>query len=179
MKALREVADQELTWVQPRVVERTYALQAGDEVLATLRWEKALGSLALAEAAEGRWTFKRVGLLHPRVTVRTPGAEIDLATVDFRWNGSGELIIPGGSRFDWVCLNFWATLWGFRNRAGEPLILFRPKFNLKKRGTLAIEPPARELSELPLLSLLGWYLLSLMSDDTVAATMVAATAGAT
>jgi hypothetical protein len=179
MRAIRQVADQELIWTQPKALERTFCLQAGEEVLAILHWERAQGSLAVAETADGRWTFKRVGLLRPRVTVRLAGEDADLAALDFRWNGGGELVFPGGSRFDWVCLNFWATLWGFKNRAGEQLILFRPKLNLKKRGTVVIERPARDLSELPLLTLLGWYLLSMMSDDAVTTAMAASTAGAT
>jgi hypothetical protein len=45
MKAIREVDEQHLRWTQPGTFTRDYELRAGDEVLATLRWQKALALL--------------------------------------------------------------------------------------------------------------------------------------
>ena len=70
MRPIPEVADQPLRWTQPALLQRQYALCAGDKVVATLRWQKPFGSLALAELAGGVWTFKRSGFLSPKVTVR-------------------------------------------------------------------------------------------------------------
>ena len=53
MRPIPEVADQPLRWTQPALLQRQYALCAGDEVVATLRWQQAFGSLALAESAGG------------------------------------------------------------------------------------------------------------------------------
>jgi hypothetical protein len=63
MKAIPEVADQPLRWTRPALLKREYELRAWDDVVATLRWQKTFGSLALAETADGTWTFKRSGFL--------------------------------------------------------------------------------------------------------------------
>jgi hypothetical protein len=67
LRSPREFADVSLRWVQPDVVDRRDQRRAGDAILATLRWENLLGSLATGETAEGRWTLKRAGFLRPRV----------------------------------------------------------------------------------------------------------------
>ncbi|HEX3630717.1 MAG TPA: hypothetical protein VHW91_09625, partial [Candidatus Dormibacteraeota bacterium] len=73
MRPLAEVAGQELLWVQPSARKREHELRAGDDVGATLAFQR--GSLANAAAAEGEWTFKRQGFWHPRVTARIAGSE--------------------------------------------------------------------------------------------------------
>ena len=74
MRLIQEAADQELLWRQTHALKQEYALRAGDEVLATLRWQKPFGSLALAKTAEGGWTFKRSGFWQPRVTAAAGAA---------------------------------------------------------------------------------------------------------
>ena len=91
--------DQGLTWVKPRALRAEYQLIADGKALASLRWEKALGSLARAEAADGRWTFKRVGFLRPRVTVRAEGSVADVAMLE---PGTGILQFSDGHTYHWV-----------------------------------------------------------------------------
>ena len=51
---------QELTWTQTGCRKPEYELRADDEIVATLRWQR--GSLAVAETANGRWSFNRPGV---------------------------------------------------------------------------------------------------------------------
>ena len=88
MKSIREAAARTLTW---KLMKDTYELRSGAELFATLRWQK--GSLFLGEAAEGRWTFKRMGFLRPKVTVRSENSSTDLATLAFSGSG-GRLEFP-------------------------------------------------------------------------------------
>jgi hypothetical protein len=170
MRSIREVAEHTLRWAQPGALSREYELRAGDEVLATLRWQKTFGSLALAEAADGTWTFKRSGFLRPKVTVRAPGSEAEVAVFKPSWGGEGTLRFSEGRGYQWVNTSFWRSEWAFTNEAGEPLIHFKPEVAFfKQAAEVKVEPRAVTASDLPLLTVLGWYLMLLLSEDAGAA----------
>ena len=95
MRAIRDITEQGLHWTQPSTFNREYELRAGDEVVATLGWQKTGGSLALARSTEGNWTFKRSGFLSPRVTVRLAGSETEVAVFKPSWRGEGTLAFHG------------------------------------------------------------------------------------
>src|SRR5262245_2644107 len=67
VKAIQQHVEKPLRWVQTGSLPRGFELRAGKEGLATLRWQKMLGSLAVGESASGAWSFKRGGFLNPRV----------------------------------------------------------------------------------------------------------------
>jgi hypothetical protein len=175
MDELADVADQPLYWIQPKALVRCFELRSEDKVVATLAWETSCGSLARARASVGSWTCKRVGFLNPRVTVRESGSEVNLATFWPRWLGDGTLEFAYGRSFRWQSTNFWGTDWMFADFDGTPLVRFlqgsreRRLSNLLKTEALVdIQPQARDLPELALLVLLGWYLAILRRDDTAA-----------
>jgi hypothetical protein len=118
MGSIREVADQPLRWTQPGALKRNCELRAGDEVVETLQWQKAFGSLALADTAAGAWTLKRSGFLRPQVTVRVPGSDAEVAAFKPGWWGEGTLRFSDGARYEWQNTSFWRGQWAF---AGEPL----------------------------------------------------------
>ena len=68
-------------WHQPQALNRFHQMTVDGREAATLRFVKNWGgSLATAECAQGRWTFKRSGFLSPRITVREcGGVDRDLA----------------------------------------------------------------------------------------------------
>src|SRR5262245_60240416 len=128
MKNLRDVIGRPLRWVQVSATERAYELRADTEVVATLRWQRARGSLAKAEAAEGRWTLKRTGFFRPTVTVRVAGTEADLAVFTPDWLASrGTLESAGGRRFRWSAESFWRSRMAICDEAGRPLVHYRPE----------------------------------------------------
>ena len=175
MRSIRELSGQPLRWAQPGAFTREYELRAGDEVLATLRWQKTFGSLALAAAADGTWTFKRSGFLSPQVTVRLPGSEADVAVLRPGWRGEGALELSAGRRYPWRNTSFWRSEWAFADVAGEPLVQFKPEFAFfKQAAEVTVDPRAAPLPDLSLLTLLGWYLMVLMSEDAAAGAAVIA-----
>ncbi len=169
MQPVDQLVGRELTWAQPSALRNEYRLTADREAVGGLRWEKAFGSLASGEVAGGRWTFKRVGFLHPRVTVRIAGSEVDVATMEPSWTGSGPVQFSDGRGYRWTKTSFWRSEWTMAAQDGRILIQFLPRASLRMRAMVVVDPSARSICELPVLLLLGWYLLVLMSQDAAVA----------
>ena len=167
MRPYSEVSDQELLWIQLAARQREHELRAGDDVIATLRFQR--GSLADAEAEGHHWTFKRQGFWQPRVTVRVPGSDADVAVFHPHWAGGGTLELTEGRTVRFSSANFWQSEWVWQER-DQPLIRFKGRHGIvKAKGAVEIQPAAAELPEVPLLILLGWYLILLHAEDTAAA----------
>jgi hypothetical protein len=169
MKALRDLVGLELGWAQPERFRRRFELRQEADLVATLEWEKAFGSLATATAADGRWTFKRGGFLSPHVTVRDAGSDSNLAVFRPGWTGSGAVEHASGRRFLWTSANFWSTQWEWRLPDGTGLLTFRRLSVLARmEGQLQVAPVSASIPEAALLACLGWYLLILQSEDAAA-----------
>ena len=167
MRPISEVAGEELLWIQPAARKRDHELHAGDDVVATLHFQR--GSLADAEAAGAHWTFKREGFWHPRVTVRTAGSDADLAVFHPRWVGGGALEFPDARAVRLSSANFWQSEWVWQE-GEQPLIRFKGRHGLiKARGAVEVLPEGAALPDLPMLILLGWYLILLHAEDSAAA----------
>ena len=174
MRPISETAGQELLWVQPAARKREHELRAGDDVVATLRFQR--GSLADAEAAGGHWTFKRQGFWHPRVTVRTAGSDTDIAVFQPRWVGGGTLEFPDGRTVRLSSANFWQSEWVWQDNE-KPLIRFKGRHGIvKARGAVELQPEAVASPDLAMLILLGWYLILLHAEDSAAASSAASVA---
>jgi hypothetical protein len=182
MQPIPTTGTQELVWTQPRAGTPAYELYAGGNLVATLHWQR--GSLAEARAAGCHWTFKRVGFWRPRVTVRLAGSDANLATFTAHWTGTGTLECEGEHRFVWSAENVWHTVWAWQNTDESPLMRIdgRPKTEQGGRaskGLVELTPAAGTLIELPLLVLLGWYLVIMHMRETAVSTgAAAATTGA-
>lgn len=164
MKPVAEFAGNTLTWVQHKALERSYELRYGGEIVASLRFEKAFGSLATAKSVDGAWTFKREGFLKPRVTVRTPGSEANLAVFHQNISGGGILQFQDGRRYLWRCTSFWGSEWAFLTAEEHRLVQFRLNASLFRSGAqTSILASAADAS---LLAALGWYLLVLTAEET-------------
>src|SRR5262245_29215603 len=164
-----------MSWQPTSSFKRVYELRAGVEILGMLRWEKACGSLAVAECAHRAWTFKRGGFLSPRVTVRTPGSDLDSAVLSTQWRGGGTLRVLGGRSYRWSNTSLLRSSWAFSTDSDELLVSLRPRFSLMRHhAEVMIEPRAVSLEDLELLVLLAGYLLILISDDAAAALAAAA-----
>jgi hypothetical protein len=178
MQKMSDVLDQPMRWMQANASERAYELRAGEDVVATLRWQKAGGSLAVAESAAGQWTLKRSGFFRPKITVRAAGTDSDLAIFTPDWfAGRGTLELAGGQSFRWATESFWRSRMAFYTDGGQPLVHFKPEGALQLAASkVEIEPAGAAVSELPLLVVLGWYFLVLMAEDSIATGAVAGAA---
>ena len=171
MRPLSEVAGQELLWVQPAVLKKQHELRAGNDVVATLTFQR--GSLADAESADGHWTFKREGFWNPRVTARVAGSDTDIAVFRPRWMGGGTLEFPDGHAQHLSSANFWQSEWVWKETQ-EPLIRFKGRQGfMKAKGQVEVAPEAAGRPDLAFLILLGWYLILLHAEDAAASTAAA------
>ena len=178
MKSIRDVVGEDLFWAQTHALKHEYELRAGDGVVATLRWQKRFGSLALGEAAEGAWTFKRGGFLRPHVTIREANSGIEVARFEAGWLGGGTIELHGVTlRFG--TSNFWGSEQAWTNASDEHLIYFKDRSSLlKSRARVTIEPSAASTPELSLLVLLGWYVTILTAEGEAIVAGGAAAGGA-
>jgi hypothetical protein len=176
MRHIGEVRDQELAWTQTGYCHGEYELQAGDEVVATLHWRG--GSLAIAETADGCWSFELPGFRRSRVSIRTAGSGTEIAVFRSSWTGGGTLELAGGRLFHWSATNLWRSRWVWLKADGTALVSLRSRQRLKLSGLVERSQAAAALPEFGLLVTLGWYLLvraQVSTTDAVAAT--AGTAG--
>jgi hypothetical protein len=181
MDHISAFAGQGLEWLQPNTLEHYFELQTGPARLATLAFHSAWGTLATAETADGTWTFKRVGFLNPRVTVRVAGSSDNLAVYQPKFWGDGTLTFADGMAFRWQPTNFWATEWAFSGAGDTPLVRFKSGAEkqrlsdiFKTQAVVELEPDESIRPLVPLLVTLGMYLIILHQQDAAGA--VAATA---
>jgi len=162
LEPLRPFAARDLTWVHVRGWRAENHLVAGRDLFAVLRRETAFHTVAAAEAADGRWTFRRVGFFHPRVSVRPAGADMDIAIVETGKMGSGMVRFSDGRRYPWVNANSQGSEWAFTRQDGTVLVRFLVRASLRKyEGVVQVESAGRGLEELSLLLILGWYLIAI------------------
>ena len=168
MKKINEFAMGELLWIQPARLKSEFELRAGEEILGSLRFQRS--SLAAGETADQSWTFKREGFWHPRITVRVPGSDDNVATFQPGWAGGGTLELQPGRQLRFVAANFWHSQWDWVDAQSQPLVHFKSHQGLLKvEGEVTVEAGAMKSPELPLLVVLGWYLLVLFARDAAAA----------
>ena len=162
-----DLAGRELRWVKAN----GYELRDGDTVVATLRFRSRWGSLATAESADGCWTFKRVGFLQTRVTIRKCESEDEIAVFkNNSWTGGGTLEFADGRRLT-ADTNCWQTKFAFSTETGEPLVRFTKIFGLLK---LSSNVEILQGSAIPpWLVMLGWYLSVQMHNDAAASASAA------
>ena len=170
MKTITRSSD--LKWVQPSAFRMDYELRAGDEVAARLQFRSAFGSFATGESAGGCWTFKRVGFFQTRVSIRQCGEEADIATfTNNTWSGGGTLDLTGGTKL-LVTTSFWQTKLQFTTESGSPLVQFNTGGMIHLSATVEIDPAAERREDLPLIVLLGWYLVVMMHNDSAASAAI-------
>jgi hypothetical protein len=169
-----ELRDQDLAWKQTGYCHGEYELRAGDETVATLCWRG--GSLAIAETADGRWSFERPRYRRSWVSVRTAGSGTEIAVFSSHWTGVGTLEMAGGRLFHWSATNLWRSRWVWREADGKELVRFRSRQRLRLSGLVERSQGAAALPEFDLLVTLGWYLLVIRAQDSTT-DAVAASAG--
>jgi hypothetical protein len=156
-----------LRWLRttPSVLE--FHLLSSDATLASLAGSKPHGSLALAETRESQWTIKRIGFLHPHVTVRRTGESKDLARLSNHMSHH-RIELAGGATYDLKRAGLLVPAWQLFSKTGEELLHIEPVREGRRLdgGTAQVAAAARTLAELPLLLVLTWYFIVLAwSED--------------
>jgi len=171
MRALREAAPSNLSWQQPRALRAEYELRAGDELLGILRRSGAFGMPMDGEIGASRFTLKSGGFFRSRITVREAGATGEPAVFGRTgFLGAGELALPDGRSYRWKMTSFWGGRWAFVDDSDRPLVSFTSRNRFFRAGCeVEIGPGALARPELPVLVLLGWYLLLRMRENAASA----------
>jgi hypothetical protein len=182
MKSLKDVQDKTLNWVQPKAMHQFFELRDQNELFGTIFFPKSVGSLAEAEAFDGKWTFKRVGFFNTQITIRKFGEENNIAV--FKPNlmaTSGTIHFNSGNIFQWHTSNFWGSKFEFKDSKNETIIVFKSgteeqklKDWFKTQARVEIIRDKINLEELSLLILIGWYLIIVLQMDSSTSAVIAA-----
>ena len=170
----------ELFWEQQKASRRNFVLCSGEQIFARIDFTSAFSTLADAKSGGEHWTLKRVGCLSSQVTIRRVGSVVNLATYHPNWTGSqGQVRFSTGEIYNWEVANFWSTQYAIHSEDGNELVTYRfgsksRKLSniFKQQAQVVITPEAWQLQELPILVLLGWYLIVLQADDLAAAATI-------
>ena len=144
---------------------RELILEAGSERLATLRWEKWFSFEAVAESADGRWIIgrQRSTSLFGDHVVRDTTSGDEVAAFKRSWRGTGVARFASGAEYGWRREGFWRPRYFWAAKDGRPLLSFRTVLGFGRSYTMDVDPPARSLVELPVLVLLGGYVMAMIS----------------
>ena len=155
-----------LSWIHPDPARREFVLRsAAGEDVASLQWQKSEGSLAIGTTEQGQWTLKRAGFQRPHITARAAGESADAATFELGMGGAGRVRLRSGYDFRWSS-NLWRSEWSWQNASGADAIVIRREFAMDKReGIVEIVSGAIPPREVPLLVVLGWYIVILLAED--------------
>jgi hypothetical protein len=167
MKTYYEGNHQEIEWAG----RWEYILCSGEEVIGKLNLERTTGTRALAESEDKRWEFEKKWFPFEKVILRAVGSDSELAVFKSKWiEEKSSLEFADGHVFYWMPTNIWRNKCVFTDAFGEVLVHFKRNSNpltalaLSKgesRGRAEIERIAFYIRELPLLILLGCYLMIL------------------
>ena len=186
MRTLNDISGVELRWAKPKRSKLQFELRAGqtpdedtgEPALATMSWTR--GSQAIGQWAGGEYRFSREGWLRPRALVRaatSPATDTvadaaaantaDEPIATFAQHG-GALTFPDGRTVLWKKPKRLANDRLWVDSAGTVLVSFHAG-NWRTPVAVTSQFDATALPELPLLLLLGQYLLVLSSQDDEAA----------
>jgi len=152
-----------LIWVQPSLLSRYWELRDADDLVATLEWKSAYQASAIGITESGRWSFKLEGFFRSWVTVRRLDREEPPSVFRALPSFNGKLELPDDRRLSWDS-NFWLTKWIWSATDGLELMRMSRNLSLRTEGSVEWDARMARIPELPVLTLLGWYLIILVSD---------------
>jgi hypothetical protein len=163
-RPLRQVYG-DLVWSRPGVFARELRLEAGSERLAVLRWPKVLGTGAEGESMDGRWRIsgRRGGALNLGFVVKDAASDAEVAVMTRNWRGRGEVRFASGASYTWDREGFWHPEHFWTSATGERLVTWRARIGWTIRYEMEVMEGARRLDELPVLVMLGTYVMAMMS----------------
>lgn len=171
MEMLAAYAGQEVTWTPSPAAKRTYELRAGADVFATLTQPSWWRQDRIGVAADGQWTFARVGVFRSRLVITDTTSGVEAASfTSSGWTGKGELTLPDGRSYQWSSGSVWGSKRVWLDETGQPVLRFRQYGVLRWQCAVTVEPRAATEPHLTLLAMLGWYLMLLANDDAAAMT---------
>jgi hypothetical protein len=171
MKALTEIGAEILEWRASNPPGTAYELTSGEGLHATLNWSES-DTLAKVETPEGSWTFMRLGVLAPHITIREEGSHSNLAEFHPHTLGKGKLEFRDGAVFSWAHLPH-SQGWAFLDVEGKELLRIQPWPEAPGHipelgmilGRVVLEGKGLARWRHAFLAALGWYILLLAKHD--------------
>ncbi len=121
--------------------------------------------MAEGEFENCRYTFKRTGFLHPRVTIRRLGSEENLGLVRLTLGGNGTLEFTDGKRYSFHRLSFWTNRWGFSDEQGNLLLSMRIHTPFVRHDGEVVLEAGKGDQYTSIMILLGWYMIAQMAEE--------------
>ncbi len=154
-----------LRWERNGTFSRDYSLRGGRDV-AALRFPKLISAQAEGSIGGRSYILTRKGILRPVVTVLQSPFDQEIATMRLRMGG-GQLELIDGRRFTLVREGTFKNSWSFRDERGAEMVSFNvPAFKLRV-GEVKVSPAVERDKQLPLLLLIGWYVIVQILDQGV------------
>ena len=159
-----------LRWLRTREVPAAFTLSAGDRAVATLDWQRAGGSLAVARTATESWTLKRAGFLQPTIVVRREGKERPIAQLTAHLTRH-EISLTGGGVFRLRHVSHVVPAWRVTTDAGAELLHVEPVAERRalSGGAVLVAAAAGASPSTLLLAVISWYfvVLSWFEDEAI------------
>jgi hypothetical protein len=168
-----------LQLVNPKWTKRSYSLQEGGMELGRLDFTGSFGSLAEASIGGRRYTLKRTGFLHPRITVRRAELDQDIAGLAVEWGwGERKGVLEFMSGLSLVLLgpSLKQRRWAFMLDEREVVTFHRSSKTLGVSGTCSLREVPKGYDPL-LICLIGWYFIILAVSEEDAGVVVVTMAG--
>jgi hypothetical protein len=152
-----------MQWTQPKRLKNDFLLRSQDQIWGTLQYDdNSFIHQALARTAQEDWRFKYTRYTLPKVTIQKKNDIIAQAILETNWGWRGTLILPNHKRYSWTSTDDSDTEYQFVKSDGQALVIFRPRFGfLKLEAEVEIDPAFQRNPHLPLLTMVGWYLVLL------------------
>jgi len=170
MQELEAFIGQELQWIRPQRLRLAFELHAGEVELATLDW--AGRARALGTWAGGQYRIGREGWLRPRTLIYEAGSTSSGEPIAVFTHRGGTLNFSNSRTFVWKKPKGWTTERVWQDAAASVLVRCRPA-RWRRPSAVTIEPAATHLPEVPLLVLLGQFLMVLAEQDAAIANTAA------
>jgi hypothetical protein len=170
MRAIADCINQELVWVQPKLLEGEYELrQDGGEPVALLQRHGSSRAEGMVE--EGSFSFQRLGFWRPKIVVVKGKTQEPVAVLSSLGDGA-TLDFADSRRLPYVWKKVrplgWEYLW--MDSAGKPVV-YAHAMTMDSSVKLSFEPQASQIADLGLLVLLAEFLVILARQNAI---MVAA-----
>ncbi|HEY71060.1 MAG TPA: hypothetical protein G4O08_10805 [Anaerolineae bacterium] len=179
MKRLQAVDLGILMWKQVRFGADHFQLLAGEDCVGELYWTKWFSDLAVAQCAHGTWHMDRPDFFADRVIVTDPATEQRVAIFVKGCFGDGPLTMRDGREYEWARTKTFRNYWALFNEGGEVIFEIRAGMRwFKHEADVVLHAAASKEPDLPLLLLLGWYLVFMAIQDSAAVGAVVATTAA-
>jgi hypothetical protein len=166
MIAMPNMVDIAARWSGLLRWKRHFRLAHEGRLFATLDWETASGSLAVARSSHGLVVIERANPAASRVALRDDPRGPVVGEFVADWKAGGRLDMGPGRRWTWRPDGFGLGRWSFLDDEGRPALGVRvDSMRLMPAGSLTISAAAAPLADLPRLVALSWYLAVQTIDD--------------